>query len=208
VNIITRSIKYASLVFDGQGNQTGRYLNGPGVDFVLAEEKVDGAILWALADNQGSVRDLVNESGAIERPIFLPLIDVSTGTTVNLGQDTVVTNPQLVGAKVTIAANSLFDKNGNAFNGILSITQVPSDLTPAALPKNIRPDLVVTIQPGDMVFNTPALLLVSRIFRHRFTVVFSVVSLNYKKKHGETTRFIWKSPDLIRLGTKFSKQTL
>jgi RHS repeat-associated protein len=47
------------------GNRTGRYFNGPGVDFVLAEEKGDGAILWALADNQGSVRDLVNESGAI-----------------------------------------------------------------------------------------------------------------------------------------------
>jgi YD repeat-containing protein len=38
-----------ALVFDGQGNQTGRYFNGPVVDFVLAEEKGDGAILWALA---------------------------------------------------------------------------------------------------------------------------------------------------------------
>jgi YD repeat-containing protein len=31
-------------------------------------------------------------------------------------------------------------------------------LTPAALPENLHPDLVVTIQPGDMVFNTPAKL--------------------------------------------------
>lgn len=37
-----------------------------------------------------------------------------------------------------------------------SITEVPAELTPAALPSNLIPDLVVTIQPADMVFTTPA----------------------------------------------------
>jgi RHS repeat-associated protein len=92
----------------------------------------------------------------IDRPIYLPTIDVSTGTTVNPAQTTVVTNPNLAGAQVTVAANSLFDKSGNAFAGVVSITQVPPSLTPAALPETLHPDLVVTVQPGDMVFNTPA----------------------------------------------------
>ncbi len=67
-----------------------------------------------------------------------------------------MTNPNLTGAKVTVAANSLFDKSGTAFAGIMTITEVPTNLTPAALLENLHPDLVVTVQPGDMVFNTPA----------------------------------------------------
>ena len=37
-----------------------------------------------------------------------------------------------------------------------SITEVPSSLTPAALPSGLRPDLVITIQPGEMVFAKPS----------------------------------------------------
>ena len=33
---------------------------------------------------------------------------------------------------------------------------MPADLTPAALPADLSPDLVVTIQPAEMVFTTPA----------------------------------------------------
>ncbi|MFM8004589.1 MAG: hypothetical protein ACKO86_06505, partial [Dolichospermum sp.] len=42
------------------------------------------------------------------------------------------------------------------YTGQLSITTVPTELTRAALPENLRPDLVVTIQPGEMVFTNPA----------------------------------------------------
>ena len=54
-----------------------RYLNGPAVDQVLAEEKVHydsgdyvtDHVLWMLADNEGTVRDVVELSGgtAVER---------------------------------------------------------------------------------------------------------------------------------------------
>ena len=47
--------------FDDTG-MTNRYLYGPAVDQVLADERSSG-VLWALADNQGSVRDLVDSSG-------------------------------------------------------------------------------------------------------------------------------------------------
>ncbi len=53
-------------------------------------------------------------------------------------------------------AGSLKSENREVYRGKLGIIQVPNDLTPAALPPNLVPDLVVTIQPGEMVFNTPA----------------------------------------------------
>jgi YD repeat-containing protein len=48
-----------ALTFDGQGTQTHRYLFGPGVDQVLADE-TPTQTLWALSDNQGTVRDILD----------------------------------------------------------------------------------------------------------------------------------------------------
>jgi RHS repeat-associated protein len=61
------------LQFDGSGNETYRYLNGPsasGVDAVMAEEAITtqgsaGTTTYPLADNLGSVRDIVNTSSAV-----------------------------------------------------------------------------------------------------------------------------------------------
>ena len=53
-----------ALVFDGAGNQTHRYLYGTGVDQVLADETATG-VVWALGDNQGTVRDVVDGGGVI-----------------------------------------------------------------------------------------------------------------------------------------------
>jgi RHS repeat-associated protein len=54
-----------ALVFDGNGNQKERFLHGTTVDSVIAQENADGQVLWALADNQGSVRDVVNSNGDV-----------------------------------------------------------------------------------------------------------------------------------------------
>ena len=94
----------------------------------------------------------------IDRPIYLPPLDLDNGVTINPNVTTIVTTTNIQGAGVTVEANSLEDTDGNPFTGILSITEVPTELTPAALPENLAPDLVVTIQPGEMVFTTPALL--------------------------------------------------
>jgi RHS repeat-associated protein len=50
------------LGFDGAGIQTHRYLYGTGVDTVLADES-GGAVVWALSDNQGTVKDLIDNVG-------------------------------------------------------------------------------------------------------------------------------------------------
>jgi RHS repeat-associated protein len=70
------------LTFDGSGNLTDRYLWGPMVDQVLADEQFQpsgsgqdqlptapGNTLWALGDNQNTVRDVVNDSGTLEEHI-------------------------------------------------------------------------------------------------------------------------------------------
>jgi RHS repeat-associated protein len=46
------------LQFDGDDNVTHRYLFGPAVDQVLADEDASGDVLWSLTDHQGTVRDL------------------------------------------------------------------------------------------------------------------------------------------------------
>jgi RHS repeat-associated protein len=51
-----------ALVFDGNGNQTHRYLYGTQIDQILADE-TSTRTLWALGDNQGTVRDLIDDGG-------------------------------------------------------------------------------------------------------------------------------------------------
>ncbi len=98
------------------------------------------------------------QNNVITRPIYLPALDVAGGTQIDPANDTVVEQEVAPGlmASVTVQAGTLGDQNGNPFSGTLSITEVPPDLTPAALPRDLLPSLVVTIQPGDMVFAEPA----------------------------------------------------
>jgi RHS repeat-associated protein len=98
----------------------------------------------------------VGVNNDIARPIYLPKLDYANGQIVDSFHDAVVTTAKIPGASVTVKAGSLTDQSGNPFTGVMSITEVPVNLTPAALPKNLHPDLVVTIQPGDMKFTTPA----------------------------------------------------
>jgi RHS repeat-associated protein len=55
-----------ALVFDGAGTQTHRYLYGTNIDQVLADETPTNMV-WALADNQGTVRDLIDDNGNVVR---------------------------------------------------------------------------------------------------------------------------------------------
>jgi RHS repeat-associated protein len=52
------------LVFDGQGVQKARYLYGTKVDQVLAEESGAG-VRWFLADEQGTIKDVVDNTGTV-----------------------------------------------------------------------------------------------------------------------------------------------
>lgn len=95
----------------------------------------------------------------VARPIYLPVLDTEQAEAIDPAADTMVTanlRPNEAPAEVFVAAGTLEDQAGAPFTGLLSITEVPPDLTPAALPSNLLMDVVVTIQPGEMVFTSPA----------------------------------------------------
>lgn len=56
---------HIALTFDSAGTQTHRYLHGPAIDQILADENAVGSILWPLTDNLGTVRDLVDSTGTV-----------------------------------------------------------------------------------------------------------------------------------------------
>ena len=100
-------------------------------------------------------------NNVIGRPIFLPALDMASAQPIDPSVNTTVSVILREGEEplsVSVAAGTLEDQDGNLYTGLLSITEVPRDLTPAALPEDLLPDTVVTIQPGEMVFTTPALI--------------------------------------------------
>ncbi len=103
-------------------------------------------------------RDVIaGVNNVIARPIYLPALDTDNAVTIDPFVDTTVTTTNIPGASLFVAAGTLLDMDGGVpFTGELSITEVPVDFTPAALPDTLFPALVVTIQPGDMVFTQPA----------------------------------------------------
>jgi RHS repeat-associated protein len=56
--------EHIALVFDGNGTLRERYLHGPQVDQVLAGD-VNGQTQWYLGDHQGSVRQIVDNTGTL-----------------------------------------------------------------------------------------------------------------------------------------------
>ena len=60
-----RPLVHIALTFDGEGNQTERFLHGLQIDQVLAQENAGGEVLWALGDHQGSVRMLLDNDGNV-----------------------------------------------------------------------------------------------------------------------------------------------
>ena len=122
-------------------------------------QQINGAVYPNISEDISLLlgRDIYdNVNNVIDRPIFLPAIDMANAVTIDPTRDTIVTTDAIPGAEVFVEAGSLEMSDGTPFTGQLSITEVPRDLTPANLPDNLLPDLVVTIQPGEMVFTTPA----------------------------------------------------
>jgi RHS repeat-associated protein len=95
-------------------------------------------------------------NNVIERPIYLPPLDTVNAVATTEAGGIRFSTSTIPGASVFVATDTLEDRDGNVFDGMLSITEVPRELTPAALPEGLSPDLVVTIQPGEMVFTEPA----------------------------------------------------
>ena len=140
-----------------------------GEEFPYVAEKIDlvlGHGLYAGVNN------------VIERPIYLPALDIVNNEQTTDSQGNITVNNESLGAEVFVAADALSDREGNPFEGQLTISEVPPDLTPAVLPEGLSPDLVVTIQPGEMAFDTPALLTLPNIAEWEAGMVMDLWSIN------------------------------
>ncbi|ERN39815.1 RHS repeat-associated core domain protein [Rubidibacter lacunae KORDI 51-2] len=108
----------------------------------------------------------VNNEVAGDRPIYLPVLDTDMGYSDPTGRgDTLVApnnpaNADLAEAAVLIEHETMLDENGLLVDpvGMVSITEVPTERTPASLPPTLSPDTIVTIQPAGATFTTPAQL--------------------------------------------------
>jgi YD repeat-containing protein len=146
-------------------------------------ELIDGQKYPFVAEKLGLVLGHVVYEGVnnvIDRPIYLPAIDRQSETPINPAANTtvIVQAGPIQGASVHVAAGTLRTREGQLYNGTLSITEVPPDLTPAALPTNLMPDVVVTIQPAEMVFTTPAPLTLPNRAGYPANTVMDLWSIN------------------------------
>jgi RHS repeat-associated protein len=57
------------LQFDEEEDLSHRYLQGPAIDQILADEDAANYVLWALTDHQGTVRDLAENDGDVANHI-------------------------------------------------------------------------------------------------------------------------------------------
>lgn len=90
----------------------------------------------------------------VDRPFYLPRLAAESLTTVNPNADTAVSNPTLK-ISMVVPPNTARSEDGNLFSGQLSISPVPENLAPAALPPELNPALLITIQPVGVTFDQP-----------------------------------------------------
>ena len=127
------------------------------IDFDTANAVAPNGDAYAGFREAIAIQDGANE---ITRPFYLPRIASDSLTTVDPNADTVVTNTDL-GVSMTVLAGSARGEDGELFDGQLSISEVPDGLAPAALPEDLDPGLLFTVQPVGVVFDPPATLSIA-----------------------------------------------
>jgi hypothetical protein len=98
---------------------------------------------------------VANVTNIVDRPLYIMAIDKAGETAVKPNARTVVNNPN-INVTVSIPANTVVDDNGQLYGGPISVSPVPEQFTPAALPDTLDPSRVLTIQPMGLTFRNPA----------------------------------------------------
>lgn len=104
---------------------------------------------------RGQKTIIANVTNIVDRPLYIMAIDKAGETGVNPNVQTVVNNPN-INVTVTIPPNTVLDDNGQLYAGPISVSPVPEEFTPAALPDTLDPSRVLTIQPMGLTFRNPA----------------------------------------------------
>lgn len=145
-----------SAVTDSQGYFTLSNLTATGeqvldIDTTNAQPAPDGSPYAGFREKIVIIAGITN---GVDRPFYLPRIDPDSLTPVDPAAATNVENPNLE-ILMAVPAYTALDEDGSYFTGDLSISDVPLGLAPAALPENLSPGRLITIQPVGVTFDTP-----------------------------------------------------
>ena len=155
VGVVVKNIETGlSTLTDGAGN-----FALTGIPFGIKHFEYDGSAVTASDGSSygayvGNKDIIANVANVIDRPIYLMRIDTTGEAQVDPASTTVINNTNL-NVTLTIPPNTVKDENGNDYTGMLSISEVPAGFTPAALPDNLGPGMVVSIQPMGLTFAQP-----------------------------------------------------
>jgi len=121
-----------------------------------------------------------NTNNVIPQTIVLSPLDVAHGTQIDPTHDHTVVQelaPQQT-ATLMLSANSAKNGQGAAFNGILSMTEVPLTTPPVPIPDTLLPDLLFMISPADLALTKPGQLSLPNRTRFAPHVLFDLWALD------------------------------
>jgi len=87
----------------------------------------------------------------IDRPFYMPRINAGSVTQLGPEPITLVSNTD-IGASLEVFTGQVKNPDGSTYTGSLSISEVPANLAPVALPDFLDPALLVTVQPAGLEF--------------------------------------------------------
>lgn len=122
------------------------------IDATMAAPAPDGSPYASFREEIELIDGVVNNES---RPFFLPRIAAESLTTVDPTTTTMVENTTL-GGTLEVPPDTAKNEDGTNFTGELSLSEVPGSLAPAALPEELDPGMLVTIQPVGVDFAQPA----------------------------------------------------
>jgi len=121
------------------------------IDTATASPAPDGS---PYAGFREEITLIAGAANVVDRPFFLPRIAKESLTEVDPDTTTMVENPTL-GVVMEVPAHTAKNQDGSDFTGALSISEVPEGLAPAALPEELTPGLIITIQPVGVFYSQP-----------------------------------------------------
>ncbi len=97
---------------------------------------------------------IANVANVIARPVFIMRLEIEGEAQVDPNTETIVENER-IGVMIDIPPQTAMADDGSLFTGMISISEVPAEFTPASLPEALEPGMVVTIQPAGLTFDQP-----------------------------------------------------
>ncbi len=116
-------------------------------------------------------------ANVIERPLFLPRINLAGGMAIDTTRVQTVENTSL-GVSMQVDGTQASFEGGSAEGVVMTISEVPRALAPVALPEELDPGMLVTIQPVSMTFSQPQPITFPNFYQLSHGVIINLWSVD------------------------------